>query len=203
MQDPIEECSIFLDAGYLSKISEYFAGEGYYLKYPIEQFPHTLAKIKGLWCKDTYYYTAPPHQSPDPTLEERERRRRHNDFIDNILKKKYNWIVKEGRCQKVDEFKQKGVDNLVDIDLMDLCYKKIVKKVIVLVCDTDFVPILNKIRSEYGIHVILAYFTDRKRHSEFSMSNHLLTACDDTIMIEEKHFNAIGKKPKFKFRNPI
>ena len=198
----MEECYIFLDAGYLSKISEYFAGEGNYLKYDISEFPITLAKCKELWCKGVYYYTAPPYQSSKPTSEESEKRRRHNNFIENILKKKYGFIVREGRCQKGDgDFRQKGVDNLIDIDLMDLCHKKEVKNIIVLVCDTDFVPILNKVRNEWGIKVILAYFSDRKRGSDFSMSNHLLTACDDIILIEKEHFKIIGTKKKFNTKN--
>ena len=187
----MSDCCVFLDAGYLSKISEHFAGEGNYLKYNICQFPHTLAKSEGLWCKQVFYYDAPPYLSSNPTLEERDRRRRHDNFVENILKKKGKFIVREGRCQKGAEpldFNQKGVDNWIDIDLMDLCHKTKIKTIIILICDTDFVPILNKIRTDWGVKVILAYFTDKKRNSKFSMSNHLLTACDDTILIEKKHF---------------
>lgn len=193
-----EECYVFLDAGYLSKISEYFAGEGNYLKYNLGKFPIALARGKGLWCKNTFYYTAPPYLSSMPTPEERERRSRHNNFVENILKKKYGFIVREGRCQKGEDYHQKGVDSLIDIDLMDLCQKKVVKNIIILTCDTDFVPILNKIRSEWGLRVILAYFTDHKRNSIFSLSNHLLTACDSFILVEKNHFEIIGTKKKFK-----
>ncbi len=194
----MEECYVYLDAGYLSKISEYFAGENNYLKYDIGKFPITLSKAKGLWCKEKFYYVAPPYQSPTPTREERERRSRHNNFVENILKKKQGFIVREGRCQKLDDYHQKGVDSLIVMDLMDLCQNKKVKNIIILTSDTDFVPILNKMRTELGIKVILAYFTDRKRNSSFSMSNHLLTACDDTILIEKIHFEIKGIKSKFK-----
>jgi uncharacterized LabA/DUF88 family protein len=200
MDTKIQSCYVFIDAGYLSKISEHFAGEGNYIKYDLQQLPITLAKAKNLWCEKVYYYTAPPYLSSSPSKEESERRRRHDNFVENVLKKKFGWEVREGRCQKGDkenDYHQKGVDNLIDIDLMDLCQKNAVKTVLMLICDTDFVPILNKIRKEWQIKVVIAYFTDRIRRSEFSMSNHLLTACDDTLLIEKNHFNIIGIKKKY------
>jgi len=44
------------------------------------------------------------------------------------------------------------------------------------------------IRKTYGVEVILAYFTDRKRKSAFSLSNHLWKAVDKRILIKRKHF---------------
>jgi len=69
-----------------------------------------------------------------------------------------------------------------------------IKTIIILACDTDFVPILNKIRTKFNMKVILAYFNDFVRNSQFSMSNHILTACDDKFLIEEEHFKNSSRK---------
>ena len=50
------------------------------------------------------------------------------------------------------------------------------------------IPIIKDIRKTYGVEVILAYFTDRKRKSAFSLSNHLWKAVDKRILIKRKHF---------------
>jgi len=187
----MDETYVFIDGGYLSKISKHF-GKGKYLVFDINQFANTIAKSQGLWCKGTFYYTAPPYQSSNPTPDEKIRKSNHDKFISK-MKKIPNFIVREGRCQKLDDgFHQKGVDTLLTMDLTDVTERDI-KSIIVVICDTDFVPILNKIR-EIGIEVILFYFSDFKRDSKFSMSNHLFTACDKYIMIELEHFKKSIKK---------
>ncbi len=68
------------------------------------------------------------------------------------------------------------------MDLMTNCSSEDIKTIIVMTCDTDFVPILNEIRKS-GIKVILYFFNDYIRGSKFSMSNYLLTACDKSVLI--------------------
>jgi hypothetical protein len=67
-----------------------------------------------------------------------------------------------------------------------------------IACDTDFVPVLNRIRKEHNVEVILYYFTDKIRRSRFSMSNHILTACDKTVLLKREHFeqNMMSQKEK-------
>lgn len=97
-----------------------------------------------------------------------------------------NFFVREGRCQKIDgHYQQKGVDTLITIDLFKI--PENIKTIILLVCDTDFVPVLNEIRSR-GIKVILYYFSDRVRNSKFSMSNHILSACDEYFLLTKEYF---------------
>ena len=79
------------------------------------------------------------------------------------------------------------MDTLLTIDLSRIPKKENIKEVIVLTSDTDFVPIINDL-SEDGINVILAYFTDKKRKSGLSLSNHLWKACKDKIKIRKEHF---------------
>ena len=185
----MERTVVFLDNGYLSKISKYFGGKQPY-KVDLKQLAITLSKEKGLWCLHTYLYTAPPYQSPSPTSDEIRRKANHDYWVSK-LRRINDFTVREGRYQKCgkNDYQQKGVDTLLTMDLSKLpLTHKGIPKIIVLACDTDFVPILNDLRASNHIKVILAYFTDKVRHSEFSMSNHILTACDDTIVLTKEHF---------------
>ena len=79
------------------------------------------------------------------------------------------------------------------MDLLEESKKKDVGTFILVTCDTDFVPILNKIR-ESGIEIILFFYSDFIRNSKFSMSNHILTACDKWILITKEYFEKSMKK---------
>jgi len=97
--------------------------------------------------------------------------------------------VREGRLQKINNiFTQKGVDTLLTMDLSQEPLRKGINKIILLACDTDFVPILKEIREHNKMQVILYYFSDRQRNSIFSMSNHILTVCDEKILLTEEFF---------------
>ena len=184
---------VFIDGGYLSKISEHLGG-GSYLKFDINQFANTISKSQGLWCNGVFYYTAPPFQSSPPTPNESKRKAKYDKFISK-LRQIPNFVVREGRCQKIDaDYKQKGVDTLLTMDLFETI-RKFTKNIILVACDTDFVPILNKIREDDTTNMILFYYSDFRRGSKFSMSNHILTACDKCVLIEMDHFK---KSMKFK-----
>ncbi len=176
---------VFIDAGYLSFISKFF-GKGNPLRYRMEIFAKNLARSKNLECKKIYFYTAPPYQDSTPTKEENKRKANYDKFIRKL--RELGIIVREGRCQKIDNtYQQKGVDTLLTIDLSRIPKKEGISEVIVLTSDTDFVPIINDL-SEDGINVILAYFTDRKRKSGLSLSNHLWRACKNKIKIRREYF---------------
>lgn len=152
----------------------------------MEIFAKNLAKSKNLECKKIYFYTAPPYQDSNPTKEENQRKAKYDKFVARL--KEVGITVREGRCQKIDDtFQQKGVDTLLTIDLSRIPKKEGISEVIALTSDTDFVPIINDL-FEDGINVILAYFTDRKRKSGLSLSNHLWKACKDKIKIKKEHF---------------
>ena len=176
---------VFIDGGYLSFISKFF-GKGKPLKYRMEVFAKNLAKSKDLDCKKIYFYTTPPYQDSTPTKEENKRKASYDKFISKL--KEAGIIVREGRCQKIDNtYQQKGVDTLLTIDLSRVPKKEEISDVIVLTSDTDFVPIISDL-SEDGINVILAYFTDKKRKSGLSLSNHLWKVCKNKIKIKKDFF---------------
>ena len=68
----MEKTIIFIDAGFLSKLSKYF-GRNKYLTYDLVDFSKNLAKKQNLECEHIYFYTASPFQSDFPIKEESER----------------------------------------------------------------------------------------------------------------------------------
>ncbi len=105
------------------------------------------------------------------------------------MKRILNFTVREGRCQKTgDGFQEKGVDTLLTMDLMNAALDRGIKRVILVSCDTDFVPIITRLREDYKTEVTLYYFSDFVRNSRFSMSNHILNACDKGVLIKKEHF---------------
>jgi len=178
---------VFIDAGYLSKLTKHF-GKGKYLKLDVRKFARHLANKLGLECTRIFYYTAPPYQSPKPTKEEGKRKAGYDRFISK-LKVNDDITVREGRLQKIgNSFTQKGVDTLLTMDLTEEPVERKINIIILLACDTDFVPILNRIRERHKIRIILYYYTDRKRKSMFSMSNFIITACDRKILLRKEDF---------------
>lgn len=182
----IDKTAILIDAGYLSLISKHF-GKGKHLKLDIVNFSRALAIKKDLWMEELYYYTAPPFQSTTTTNEENKLKKGYDKFISNMSQNKFV-TIREGRVQKVkNKFTQKGVDTLVVMDLVRLGSSKKYKKILLLACDTDFVPIIKEVE-EKGVEIILYYYTDRIRKSKFSMSNEILDVCKNKVLLKKEDF---------------
>ena len=183
----MKQTILFIDAGYLSFISKHF-GKGRPLRYRIEKFANHIAKAKSMECKKIYFYTAPPFQSSKPKAGENKRKANYDKFINKLKGLNPEVVVREGRCQKIgNSYHQKGVDTLITIDLSRIPRKENINEVILLSSDTDFVPIIEDLKED-GVKVILAYFTDRKRRSAFSLSNHLWKVCEDRVLIRKEYF---------------
>ena len=147
----MEETLVFIDAGFISKLSRYFGG-GKYLSYDIIKFTGLLADKIELIPKRIYYYTAPPFQSNNPSLEERNRKDKYDSFIKK-LSENPKVVIREGRCQKLNKnslisYGQKAVDPLMIIDLMSVPLKfSFIKKIILIACDSDFVPAIEELKT--------------------------------------------------------
>src|SRR3989344_2514397 len=76
----LDDSFIFIDSGFLSKLSKYFGG-GKYLVYDTVKFSENMAKKEKLNCKEIFYYTAPPFQSSNPTPQEKDRKDGYDTFI--------------------------------------------------------------------------------------------------------------------------
>lgn len=187
----MEKVVVLIDAGFLSKVSKHFGG-GIPLKYDLLKFAKNLSGKENLIFKQLFYYTAPPFQPNNPNKQESERKERHDRFVER-LRSNQEITVREGRCQriKVDGrfvYKQKGVDTLLTMDLMDvpLNHQK-VKDIILIASDSDFVPVIEHLK-KHGIKVTLYTYFDRKRDSAFSTSNNLLRAVGKYVQIKLEDF---------------
>ncbi len=188
----MEKTLVFIDGGFLSKLSKYFGG-GTYLSYDIITFSKNLARKQNLECKNIYYYNASPFRSNIPTKEETEKYEKYQRFKNNLLRNNII-IIREGRCQrlKVDGkfiYGQKGVDALAIIDLMSVPLEhKEIKNVILIANDSDFVPAIEKIK-QLNIMVILYTYYSKKRESSFSRSNELLQTVSKYVKLTKQDFD--------------
>ncbi|MBU2639358.1 MAG: NYN domain-containing protein [Nanoarchaeota archaeon] len=186
-----EDTLVFLDAGFLSKLSKHF-GNGKYLVYDISKFSRHISKKQKLTCRHSFYYTAPPFVSGKPSKREAKRKKLYDNFIAKLSKKK-DFTIREGRCQrlKIDgkfEYIQKGVDSLVVIDLMNvnINYPKI-KKIILIASDSDFVPVIDDLKKK-GIKTTLYTYYERGRKAKFSTSNELIKSVDKYVLLTKEDF---------------
>ncbi len=189
------ETLVFIDSNFLSKVSGHF-GKGKYLIYDLITFSENLAKKQKLICKKIYYYTAPPFQSSIPSKEEERRKDGYDRFVDKLRKR--GALVREGRCQRLKadgkfEYKQKGVDILIAMDLMSVPLKfKEIKKIILIASDSDFVPVINNLE-EQEIKTILYTYYEKKRNTNFSRSNHLIKSVNKYVLLTKQDFEEAKK----------
>jgi len=188
----MDKTLVLIDAGFLSKLSKYLGG-GRYLTYNIISFSKNLADKQGLDCEHIYYYTSPPFQGDKTVNEDAERCKRYEKFKTNLCKNNII-LVREGRCQRLKVngkfvYGQKGVDALAIIDLMSIPLEhKEVKKIILIANDSDFVPVVEKLK-QLDIEVILYTYYSKKRESSFSRSNELLKAVSRYVQLVKNDFD--------------
>lgn len=180
-----------IDAGFLSKVSKKL-GDGHYFKYDLLKFSKRLADKQNSIFKHLFFYNAPPFQSKNPSTQERKRKEEYDSFVQK-LNQNEEVTIREGRCQRLKSdgkyvYRQKGVDTLLTMDLMDLPLKESkIKRVILIASDSDFVPVINRLKT-LGIEVFLYTYFERDRKSIFSTSNKLLKAVTRYVKLTKKDF---------------
>jgi len=191
----MEETLVFIDEGFLDKLLK-LLGDGKRIKFDKFEFAKRIAKKQNLLCKHLFYYTCPPFQSEKPTEEEANRKKGHDKFITALSKNK-DLTVREGRCQRILnekgelEYRQKGVDTLLTIDLGHIKDDfPDIKKIILVSSDTDFCPAIRDIKKRDKIEVILYTYFDRKRRSKFSLSNELINCCSNYFKLTKEDFTS-------------
>lgn len=191
----MKDTLVFIDEGFLDKLTRLF-GEGKRIKYDKFKFAQRIANKQNFNCKHLFYYTAPPFQSDNPTKEEAVRKKGYDKFIISLSKNK-NMTIKEGRCQRILnnkgelEYRQKGVDTLLTIDLGHIKddFPEI-NRVILISSDTDFCPAIVDIEKRDKIEVILYTYFDKKRRSKFSLSNELIKCCSSYFKLSQEDFTS-------------
>lgn len=183
-----ESVLVFIDGGFLSKLSKHF-GRGEYIKFKIKDFVDNICSKNGFLPEKVFYYVAHPYQSNNPSKEQIKRKENYDSFKNSLIEE--GFVVREGRCQRLKtgnkfEYKQKGVDTLLTIDLSHVKEDfPEINKVVLVSSDTDFVPVIEDIKRR-SIEVILFTYFDKKRKSPFSLSNHLLQACSRYIKLTKE-----------------
>jgi uncharacterized LabA/DUF88 family protein len=185
----MDKTIVLIDGGFLSKLQKHLGEKGKRIKIDHIKFSKLIAKKQGLFFKHMFYYYAPPFQDAIPTEEQKIRKGGYEKFKAVMLKNK-EITYREGRVQRLfnadgtENYKQKGVDTLVVMDMMDLeHHHPDVKTVILIACDSDFVPIIKHLR-KHGIDVILVTYFERKRDTSFSRCNELMQAVSKCSLID-------------------
>jgi len=188
----MEDTIVFIDDGFLSKLSKYF-GKGKYLKFDKIKFSKNISKKVNLICKHIFYYTAPPFISEPPTEKESKMKKNYDAFIKKISENK-EITIREGRCQRLKIngkfiYKQKAVDTLAIIDILSVPIKfPTIKKIILIASDSDFVPVVKNIE-ELNIKTILYTYYEEKRDTNFSRCNELIKSVYRYVKITKEDFN--------------
>mgnify|MGYP003968648401 FL=1 len=182
---------IFVDNGFFRLVQKEFESKLNKKTRFLKSF-RNFCENENLNLKHLFFYTAPPYQS-EKSSEKEIVLKRNYDNLSRLLGYK-KWItLREGRCQrlKVDgnfKYSQKGVDILLAMDLMrfDRTFQT-VKKIILIICDSDFVPAINRLKEE-GIEVIVYTYFDRIRGSPFSRYNELLGSASRWVKLRKEDF---------------
>lgn len=188
----MEDTLIFVDDGFFGLVKKYFQKEDGKSKKYLQTF-RNICKKEKLNLKHLFIYTCPPYQSPKPTKKEDFLMSRYQNMTKMLRKKK--WItLKEGRCQKIInkegeyEYYQKGVDALMIMDMYDIKENHPnIKKIILIASDSDFVPVIERMKQK-GIEIVLYTYFDRKRGSKFSTSNQLLKIASKWVKLNTEDF---------------
>lgn len=160
---------VFIDAGYLVKLLR------------IKNKKINLLKLSNELTKDTtrirtIYYDALPLPINQKGKELYPKAQRFH----SVLRKLDKFEVKLGRMQVIgDEFRQKGVDMKLGVDLVQLSMNKEIDKAILIASDSDFEYAVQKAQ-EVGMAVALAYFSISKINSKF------LNRVDERILLTDE-----------------
>ncbi|MBR9704419.1 NYN domain-containing protein [Candidatus Pacearchaeota archaeon] len=188
----MEDTLIFVDDGFFGLVKKHFQEKNNKSNKYLQTF-RNICKKEKLNLKHLFIYTAPPYQSPKPSKKEDFLMSRYQNMTKMIRKKK--WItLREGRCQRIlnekgkEEYCQKGVDALIILDMYDFKenYPDI-KKIILIASDSDFVPVIERMKNK-GVEVIIYTYFERIRKSRFSTSNQLLNVASKWVKLDENDF---------------
>ena len=193
----MEDTLIFVDDGFFGLVKKHFQKQDRKPKKYLQTF-RNICKKEKLNLKHLYIYTAPPYQSPKPTKKEDFLMSRYQNMTKMLRKKK--WItLREGRCQKIideqgkEEFSQKGIDALIILDMYDIKENyPYIEKAILIASDSDFVPVIERMKQK-GFEIVIYTYFDRNRKSRFSTSNHLLRIASRWEKLTQEDFEESEK----------
>ena len=189
LPDDLLKVIVFIDNAYLIRLKNYFFKEKF--KYNLKNFILNIAKKNNLFVEKIFIYDAPPFQTRNPSEKENKKKEYYDKFAS--LFKKQGIVLREGRTQRLridDKFiyKQKGVDMLIGIDVVSAKDDfPNIQGIVLLTGDSDFVPLVEKVKKRNLSIFLLTYF-DKIRTSSFSKSNHLIRSVTKYFKLTKKDF---------------
>ncbi len=178
----MEKCAIFIDGGYLNRVLKNYLNEPRidYAKLCEE----ICKKIKADRLR-TYFY----HCLPFIRENNQEDLQKHSSmqrFLSN-LKRLPRFEIKLRRLQFIGgKFKQKMVDVLMSLDIVEMCFNNKIQHAVLIVGDSDFVPAVKKAK-DCGAIIHLFY------HPK-SIHNKILDEADELHLINEELINNSKEK---------
>jgi uncharacterized LabA/DUF88 family protein len=173
-----DKACVLIDGGYVNKMLK-----THYPRYSINYLALSEELCGGCGRYRTYYYMAPPYQSPTATPEEKIRKAKFDKFIEE-LKLHPRFVPRLGMLQRTNDpthpFRQKGVDVLLSIDLTELSTSKAVQKAIILSADSDFAPAIERAKEKFMI-ITLASFKQQYGRVLYSLADERITITDEMI----------------------
>lgn len=170
-----DRSAVFIDGGYFDKVLEALGR----LRVDYEKFSNKVCR--GTERLRTYYYHCYPHQSNPPTPDERARYASMDRFI-HSLRRLTRFEVRLGRLQYVEgDYRQKGIDTLLSIDLVELAATGQISKAVLVTGDSDFAPAAKRARDK-GVIIDIFYSPVTYVHNE------LADACDDRVPLDMGFF---------------
>jgi uncharacterized LabA/DUF88 family protein len=185
---------VFVDNAYLIRLKNYFFKNS--IKYSLRNLIEYVLTKNNFSVEKIFLYDSPPFQNSNPGKKEKKMKEVYDEFINRFRKE--GIIVREGRTQRIKVnnsflYKQKGVDMLFGIDAVGIINDfPEIKNVVFLTGDSDFVPVVDKLKS-FGVNVILLNYFDKKRNSPFSRSNYLIKSVFKSIRLTKQDFEAVLK----------
>lgn len=159
-----EKTAIFIDGNYLKEILK----DNFFIDYL--KLCKEICNITKLNRLRTYFYTCLPIVRKNNKIDVKK----HSSMQQFLskLKRLPRFEIKLGKLQLIgNEFKQKMVDVLMSLDIVDMCFNKNIQHIILVAGDSGFVPAIKKAK-DYGAIVHLFY------HSK-SVHNELLDTADE------------------------
>jgi len=192
----VRRAVLFIDGGYLAKISKGFGMP----KLDFLALSEMLCKERDDDDDDrlrTYYYYCMPFQGTPPSAEESSRYGRADKFV-KTLTKLPKFEVRLGRFQKIQNgpsdddavYIQKGIDVMLAVDLVKMSWSKQIGRAIMLAADSDFIYAVQTAK-DAGVSTRLCY-SDRHPVSDL-----MLDVFDERLIITDdllKHCLLPGSK---------
>ena len=147
----MEKCGIFIDGGYLRSELNKFGN----LPLDFLKFSEKIASITKSERLRSYYYDSLPIKIPG------------NKKSEDLLKTKKKFCcslsllpqfeVKFGELQYIKGvYKQKKIDVLMSLDIVDKCFEKQIQYAILVAGDSDFIPAIQKAKNHGAIIHLIA-----------------------------------------------